>query len=594
MKEAMELQDKEFNPYLKIRIVREQKVLFERSFRQTQVSLGPSVEFDVPLPFLPPATPAMLIKPFSDGRIVMYQRGHQSELSVHQKQGVYHCGNLCIEFTQILPELSPSEKFYPTPSNQAAARLLPASNETFIAHRQQAIWSERLSRFHHLEVIVIWKGEIIESRLYRPNEIVSLGTGSEDLYIPWLEKSMALARVDVTGADCLIPTKNAAYIYQKSKETAERLHPSSRYRLAKRSGEQLKIDLRKDFCLLFKFVPSPRPLSRWMRREDNQSMAKMAAFSFLLHFLFLFMILHFAPDTSAPKIKNVPDKVARLLVMKPPKPPTPLPPEPKIQPTPQKMVKKEMPTLQKKIQKVTRRKYRPPQKIIVQKRAFTKTNRTQTAKASKTDHQPTDITKVGALSLLKSPSLKTQQPVSLDISQQAGGLKNRSNISSLVERKSSAQGRLPSSMRSGLSKSPSGRGIGQGTGYGLKGVKGMAGQRGVAGSIVGAPSLFAVTNDTQGLSQDQVMAVVKKHVVHIQRCYEKALLDQPQLAGRVEYEWLIQKSGQVSWVKVKSAQMTGADQLNECVGTVFKEMKFPVAKNGATTQSTIGFPFGRL
>jgi len=138
-----------------------------------------------------------------------------------------------------------------------------------------------------------------------------------------------------------------------------------------------------------------------------------------------------------------------------------------------------------------------------------------------------------------------------------------------------------------------GKGFGTGTGYGVQGIKGRAGSRGVAGSVVGAPKLMEI-KQTEGLSRRQVMNEVKKHLGKIQRCYERSLLTNPGIAGRVEYEWLITPKGRVKWSKVKRSEIRSGDSLNACVLAIFNKMKFPVAKNGQSTRPNIGLPFGRL
>ena len=114
----------------------------------------------------------------------------------------------------------------------------------------------------------------------------------------------------------------------------------------------------------------------------------------------------------------------------------------------------------------------------------------------------------------------------------------------------------------------------------------------MAGAVIGSPRLMQVDR-TEGLSQKQVMTVVKKYVGKIQSCYERALLSAPGISGRVEYEWYILPSGKVRWAKVKKSAASQADVLNNCVVQVFRKMRFPKAKNGETTQASIGFPFGR-
>ena len=129
-------------------------------------------------------------------------------------------------------------------------------------------------------------------------------------------------------------------------------------------------------------------------------------------------------------------------------------------------------------------------------------------------------------------------------------------------------------------------------GFKESGVTSKAGQRGVEGAVVGTPS-FSGGGATNGLKNDQVMSVVNKYLSDIHRCYERALFENPNLIGRIEYEWDISASGNVTDVRVKRADMANADKLNSCVMDVFRRMKFPNAASGESTLANIGFPFGK-
>lgn len=131
--------------------------------------------------------------------------------------------------------------------------------------------------------------------------------------------------------------------------------------------------------------------------------------------------------------------------------------------------------------------------------------------------------------------------------------------------------------------------------YGTAGYSGKTGKRGVLGSVIGGATYTEISK-TEGLTREQVMKVVQKHHAQIQQCYERSLMNDQGLAGRAEFEWEIGAGGAVAAdsVKVKETTLKNADTLIDCVKKVFLAMKFPTAKNGATTTPTIGLPFGRL
>ena len=90
------------------------------------------------------------------------------------------------------------------------------------------------------------------------------------------------------------------------------------------------------------------------------------------------------------------------------------------------------------------------------------------------------------------------------------------------------------------------------------------------------------------------MAVIQKMLGEVQHCYERNLLSNPDLAGRMEFEWDIASSGDVTNVRVKRTTVNNGDGLGECVKGIFTGLKFPRASNGQSTTPSIGFPFGRL
>jgi len=129
--------------------------------------------------------------------------------------------------------------------------------------------------------------------------------------------------------------------------------------------------------------------------------------------------------------------------------------------------------------------------------------------------------------------------------------------------------------------------------YEVAGLGGKAGKQKVLGTVIGGAT-YTENSKNEGLTRDQVMKVVQKNQARIQQCYERALLDNPDLVGSADFEWEILASGAVSVVNVKNATIKNAESLLGCVKNVFTQMKFPQAKNGEGTTSTIGLPFGRL
>jgi outer membrane biosynthesis protein TonB len=328
-------------------------------------------------------------------------------------------------------------------------------------------------------------------------------------------------------------------------------------------------------------------LSKSKLLEPEPSIQHSMLTSTALH-VALIIILFFTlpPQIEAPHLKNVPERFARLLIEKPkPTPaPTPKPPEP-----PKPIVKKEPP---KKIQKIVK----PQPKVFVQPKVLAKTNKYPMVVKQPVPKAPppVKVESLGALAALGAVSDKAPSNVvtNININKDAGGLPSKAvNTGGIAGALPSSSGTLAAG-GSGNVKTK-GKGFGTGTGYGIQGLKGSAGGRAVVGAIVGEPKL-AASGKPEGLTRAQVMAVVQKYLGEVQHCYERSLLSDPGIAGRMEFEWDISAGGQVTAVRVRRSTVNNGDALGECVKGVFSSMKFPSAKNGMTTTPNIGFPFGRM
>ncbi len=461
-----------------------------------------------------------------------------------------------------------------------------------------------------LESYITWKDQIYESQVYYPGSQVIVGHGENvTLEVPTLKYALPLAFYDGNNTQCVIPQNFSFAIQNESgfleKEDlvqsgqATNKNKSVQYKMG--PADVVSVDLGPNMAVHFRYAPAPRQLSKAMQLLDDPELKKTTVVSGIAHLALLLTILLTEPKSKAPVIKNVPERYARLLVKKP-EPPKPLPPPPPKKPEPPK---------QKEVAKREQPKKQPQKqpKIVKKQPKQTKIVKVQTSKILKRINKyPVEVDRpmkpaekpvvaniqaVGALAALNAFSSKaavSDQPVAININKNAGG-QTALNTGGVIGTLKTNTGKLAAG---GLaSVKTKGLGYGTGTGYGVQGIKGTAGGRAVAGTVVGAPSLMRLSKE-DGLSRQQVMDVVKRYMGEIQQCYERSLIDNPNIAGRAEYEWEISPKGAVQWAKVKKSEMSGADSLNGCVTGIFKKMKFPVAKNGQNTIPNIGFPFGRL
>ncbi|MCP4676368.1 MAG: AgmX/PglI C-terminal domain-containing protein [Deltaproteobacteria bacterium] len=89
------------------------------------------------------------------------------------------------------------------------------------------------------------------------------------------------------------------------------------------------------------------------------------------------------------------------------------------------------------------------------------------------------------------------------------------------------------------------------------------------------------------LSKADVSRVVNSHLHAVQACYEKALLNNPTLKGRISFDWTVSKTGKVKGVRVRSSTI-GSPQVASCISKRIKRWKFPRPKGG---DAKITYPF---
>ncbi|MBX9767148.1 MAG: AgmX/PglI C-terminal domain-containing protein [Bdellovibrionales bacterium] len=455
-----------------------------------------------------------------------------------------------------------------------------------------------------LEGFVTWADEIFDIQEFRPGEKVVAGTGFRaGLYVPQLKRNTNMAIYTGKETRCFIPPGCTGEITKVNGAKVSMSELISSQLLVKKNGgyvlklgvdELLSVDLDGRTQLHFRYAPAPRQLTKRPVIEPDEEFKRTTFISGFIHFFVAALILLNMPDSKAPKVDNVPERFARLLVE-----------PPKLMPIVEKKIEEKKIEVEKikeevKKQEIVKKVQPQPKKIVMKKpipdkRVPIKANANAQVKATPVEmKQPeVNVQTVGALAALSSlpTSTPTNIPSSININKNAGG-KEGPTTSNVISALSSVGGKLPPGGGMGNVKTK-GLGYGSGTGFGTAGLAGKAGNRGVAGAVVGRPKLVQVKAD-EGLTNAQVMAIVKQYLGEIQQCYERSLLDNPGIAGRVEYEWEIESQGRVQEVRVKKSEIASADQLNTCVMAVFKRMKFPVAKNGHSTTPNIGFPFGRL
>lgn len=123
-----------------------------------------------------------------------------------------------------------------------------------------------------------------------------------------------------------------------------------------------------------------------------------------------------------------------------------------------------------------------------------------------------------------------------------------------------------------------------GGGIGALGAGGV-GKGKVGGTVTRAT---ARTITAQGaIDREAVAKVVNSHLQEVYACYERALLKDPSLAGKVVLEWTIGTNGRVVATRTKSSTLRNPS-VESCIIRGLKAWTFPPARGGAVI---ITYPF---
>ncbi len=108
----------------------------------------------------------------------------------------------------------------------------------------------------------------------------------------------------------------------------------------------------------------------------------------------------------------------------------------------------------------------------------------------------------------------------------------------------------------------------------------------VGGLVQKSPS--AMRSVGQGsLDRNVIQQVVNRNIARIQRCYERELLRQPGLSGKLVVEWIIGKDGRVTRVRVVY-DSTGSSAVANCIMTAIRGWRFPAPTGG---EVVVSYPF---
>ncbi|RKG74584.1 AgmX/PglI C-terminal domain-containing protein [Corallococcus terminator] len=124
-----------------------------------------------------------------------------------------------------------------------------------------------------------------------------------------------------------------------------------------------------------------------------------------------------------------------------------------------------------------------------------------------------------------------------------------------------------------------------GGGIGALGAGGVG--KGAVGGTVTRATARSISSTQGTVDREAVAKVINSHLNEVHGCYERALLKDPGLAGKVVLEWSIGLNGRVASAKTKSSTLRNAS-VEACILSSLKGWQFPTPKGGLVI---ITYPF---
>jgi hypothetical protein len=437
-----------------------------------------------------------------------------------------------------------------------------------------------------LRIAIVQGGRIVEERLLRKRDNISVGWSSKSTFaVPSesLPKQWLLFEANPRGyiahfadaMDARIAVGNEVVSLAQLRQ-AGRLRKqgaSSRYLLDERSRGKVTVG---DLSILFQFVtpppPQPRPqLPASVRGSFFTGMdwayTSIAAVSFLAHLVFV-IYLRSVDWPRKPDIEEIPDRFVQMVIKA-------KPPEPTKETASKDDDKKDD---EKKVEKkaVSSTSSKPKKEISAEEKA-----RIDAERRARLAEQ---VRNTGILKLLGAKA---------DGSGSIADVLGKGDVDRDQEKAFQGVGGL--TVATG---DASLRGVKSGTGGSGK-VANISGLRG-AGSIAGGSTGAGLTEKrVTGIVKSEAPAVdgaldpslvskeVRTRIGAIKACYERALKRNPNLSGKVKVRWTITAAGTVSAVEIEEDNL-GDNEVSSCIKGLVSRWRFPAPSGGSVD---VVYPF---
>jgi len=346
------------------------------------------------------------------------------------------------------------------------------------------------------------------------------------------------------------------------------------------------------FRYLVRYVPKrPKPPAQPISMRPNKQQFKLLSASMICHLLLIMIIGLVVPDRTLEGYSSQ-DRFARvdpelLMKLKPP------PPKPKAK-VKAKKKKLDLTKRKKPIRSVKKRTLPP--------KTAPKNTASQAATSQPASQKPPDLSQTGLLAALGGGNGGHEQGVgsgqsqillaavtNLDAVAVPTG-SNTFNLAGIAGKLETSEIQVPTSDvietigANELMKASNGSlGALASRGTGTGSVKG----------IVREPPKTTISI-RGGMSREAVLKVVTAHLDEVRDCYERELIHNPGLSGKILLEWLIQPDGTVRYAKIKFNNIGRSTNLHNCIPSQVQTWKFPKPKSNQEVVVTFPFVFESL
>jgi outer membrane biosynthesis protein TonB len=445
-----------------------------------------------------------------------------------------------------------------------------------------------------LRIGIIQGGRIVEERLVRKRENITIGQSAKNMFVVpsealprnWLlfeaSGSQYVAHFS-DGMDARIAVGNEIISLSQLKQTGKIQKKGASWPLPLDERSRGKISL-ADMTILFQFVTPPPPQPRPQLPASVRGSAltgvdwfftTIAAISFLLH-LILIIYLRNVDWPRKPDIEAVPDRFVQMVVKKPEE---------------QKKVEEKKPTEEKKAEEKKPEKKKgadeaekkPKHELTDEEKAKLAEEKAK-ADAERRARLAEQVKSTGLLKLLGARA---------DGEGSIADVLGKGDVDRDQEKAFQGVGGVGVANNNDQLRGIKSGGSGSGR------VANVGGLRGSAGIVGGGTGEGKAEKKVSGVVKSEAPAVdgeldpamvakeVRTRLGAIKACYERALKRNPNLSGKVVIHWTITQAGTVSGVDVEQDTL-GDAEVASCIKSLIARWRFPAPAGGSVE---VSFPF---